>query len=85
MVVSRRDAAFNEAYLPARVGDTKLIRKNMIKGGAGESGTIEDDTKNSQNNTKTVQNDTKTAQNNITNSDIDQNIDLDSKTFQKRF
>ena len=82
MVVSRRDAAFNQAYLPARVGDTKLIRTNMIKGGAGESGTIEDDAKNSQNDTKSVQNDTKIAQNNITNSDIDQNIDLDSKTFQ---
>ena len=59
MVVSRRDATFNQAYLPARVGETTLIRTKTMIDGAGESGTIENDTKNSSNDTKTVQNDTK--------------------------
>ena len=77
MVVSRRDATFNQAYLPARVGETTLIRTKTMIDGAGESGTIENDTKNSSNDTKTVQNDTKTVQNDIKHSNIYPNSDLE--------
>ena len=30
VVVSRRDATFNEGYLPARVGDTQLISSSTL-------------------------------------------------------
>ena len=31
LVVSRRDARFNQAFFPARVGETMLVDKNVIK------------------------------------------------------
>ena len=36
-VVSRRDASFNQAYFPARVGETMLIDKDTIKIGTSET------------------------------------------------
>ena len=47
LVVSRRDAAFNEAYFPARVGETMLIDRSTIKTelADGETNKIEDSSK----------------------------------------
>ena len=47
---------------PREWGKHSLYSKNMIQGGAGETGTIESDTKNSQNDTKIDQNNTKIKQ-----------------------
>ena len=80
MVVSRRDATFNQAYLPARVGETTLIRTKTMIDGAGESGTIENDTKNSSNDTKTVQNDTKNSNTNSPDFDVSKSTPNESKT-----
>ena len=63
LVVSRRDAVFNQAYFPARVGETMLIDTKTIKTDLNHSKTDQNDLALPETNSKSILNDPKTVQN----------------------
>ena len=65
MAVSRRDAAFNELYLPARVGESQLI------GTEAKNITDSINSHNSKNSIESSKNSTDVTKNSITGEDFD--------------
>ena len=63
LVVSRRDAVFNQAYFPARVGKTMLTHTKTIKTDLNQSKTEQNDLALSETDSKSILNDPKTVQN----------------------